>query len=278
MEILGNRRKGRLEELARQAENDPVFKEIFEEKQESKVETKGDEILMFAEDYTMNAMWGKDVLLIGKKTSIIRAMAMYKGGVVAAGDEGIIYDSFSGDVVKFCSRSVLAMCNVGEKLYLAMNSDKESLIFQLPQNIAVDRLKQRITALCKHKGQFYYGTEIGNIVNAKKNEIVYLGDNQKNSANALCSYKNVLYCSVFDKIFSICSDHYYDLIAVRPGNVSSLCIFNGKLHDAGSYGIYETLTNVPVRKNIGVYALCSAPKSLLEEYLGLLTNKIKNGN
>ena len=81
---------------------------------------------------------------------------------------------------------------------------------------------------------------------------------------------------MFDEIYSICSDQYYDLVAERPGNVSSLCIFNGKLHDAGSYGIYETLTNVSVRKDVGVYALCSAPKKLLEEYLGLLIGKIKN--
>jgi hypothetical protein len=63
---------------------------------------------------------------------------------------------------------------------------------------------------------------------------------------ASCCYHNDMYVAADDTIYKLLLDDFQPIlqkIAKRSGPVHDLCVYNGRLTDAGTYGIYDTFDN-----------------------------------
>jgi hypothetical protein len=52
----------------------------------------------------------------------------------------------------------------------------------------------------------------------------------------------------------------------RPGPVTSFCVHNNRLLDAGEYGVYHTVVNEPFDTHVIVQNICSIPQKLASEH------------
>jgi len=263
--LIGNRKR-RLEELMKEAIEDPKINEIIEGKESKPIKTKNDteEVLIFSNRDIIQAIDKKGLLTVLVRPYLIKDFSMFKGRLYDCGNRSI-KGTLDGKTLVDGVFDVI--CEYGNTLYGGGNGFVHSVFVS-----SSNKGGYQVTALYVHNNKLLYADSQGFVYDAFSSSKI--GGCGKGPINALCSIGPILYYAYENKIHEIYANDAE--LKTRPSKVNAMCIHNGRLIDGGDYGIFDTITGnaLYVNYNPKVDAMISIPADLFQdEFLSKIKEK-----
>jgi hypothetical protein len=165
-------------------------------------------------------------------------------------NNGLLY-STGGDLMKYdfgkiWGRDVYCMCAGKMFLYTVheINSTGNHIITHFDRNYQMvppsNRAEGCVMAMCEFNNHFLYASggtlySIDGTDHFGFSETIY----------SICEFDSVAWIALGNKVCTAAENYNH----TRPSPVLSICSYDGKLYDAGKYGIFETLEDKKIIDN-----------------------------
>lgn len=228
-----------------------------------------------------------------KYSTAVRSLCFHKGVLYDAGGQGVVYETLSGT-----ERGRVPLRNpVREVHILGCGTSKGEFLYATCTGIfrvADDNLIAQAYSLRSvwFEGDVFY-CDGGCILRGPQREVIALFDHHEAPMALYVQGKDVFYASnksirrmrdrmITRRILAYAHGGFHregvighpltrlvsTLVAERNGEIYAMCQFQGRLIDAGEYGIKETGSGQDLVSGVPVSAVCTVPGSFVRRWLG----------
>jgi hypothetical protein len=227
-----------LDELVKRARSDKELKKLMHQPES--------DVLIYASGSNISMYWHGRHFLLQSMPDRINKLVLHKDHLYFnyLDRVGRLFDD---QEVKYDFGFVTALCSHNDKMYGSIHDVQGYYVKHMAGKERYE-FQTKIKALCSYKGKLLAGDQAGKIFDVMSGEIIV---EHRKQITALFVYEDCLYSARDNEIWVTVPQTTERMITddQRPDNVWAIASYNGRLIDAGLYGIFDTRKN----ERVGIF-------------------------